>query len=130
MKDKVGIYKGILRISYCHSILKGTNLDLAGVLFDERVTLRHLTRKFAGFHSELQGKSGLTQNQDLHKGLCPAPRLSAFLAAALGVIQVQAVTKLKKRKSEPIYCWTEVKHPHTLPSPDYPDHRTMRLVKQ
>lgn len=114
MKDKVGIDKRILKVSYCHSILKGTNLDLAGVLFDGRVTLRHLTCKFAGFHSELQGKSGLTQNQDLYKGLCPAPHLSAFLAAALAVIQVQAVTKLKKRKSKPIYCWTEVKQPYAL----------------
>lgn len=34
MKDKVGIDKGILRVSCCHSILKGTNLGLAGVLFD------------------------------------------------------------------------------------------------
>lgn len=33
MQDKVGIDEGI-RVSYCHSILKGTNLGLAGVLLD------------------------------------------------------------------------------------------------
>lgn len=36
MKDKVGIDKGMLRVSYCHSILKGTNLGLM-----EMVTLNH-----------------------------------------------------------------------------------------
>lgn len=34
MKDKVGIDEGILRASYCHSILKGTNLGVAGELLD------------------------------------------------------------------------------------------------
>lgn len=34
MKDKDGNDKGILRVSYCQSVLKGTNLGLAGVLLD------------------------------------------------------------------------------------------------
>lgn len=51
------LVKHYLGVGYCHSVLKGTNPDIAERYLLARVTLRYWVRKFSGFVTHNAGEN-------------------------------------------------------------------------